>query len=64
MTKRFCDFCGAELCAANHFNNPTEIPTKGKKQAPLMVQITDKVDVCKYCVIDSFMDIDDRPKAG
>lgn len=71
--KYFCDFCGEEITKANACKlNETErlgATVIGKTGTKLSVQlhtaadhVWNKGEFCKYCILDAFNKLDDRPK--
>jgi hypothetical protein len=63
-TKTFCDICGKELLGLKDNFGPTYSTLEGVKgtyKMRLEIHSGRVVDACKYCIIDSFKSLDDRP---
>lgn len=65
MIKTYCDFCGEEIRNRNVFDS-TGIKSKLKQKQIYIttlltvVSTSGNIDCCKYCVIDSVKQVDDR----
>lgn len=75
MIKYFCDYCGDEITDTNKAFGGTTcdarlgvgMKVKGKKLDLELIVGDDagssSVDLCKYCILDAFKKLDDRPQA-
>ena len=74
MIKTYCDMCGEEITKKNKFNQSFQINKliarhpAGLCELIGMIIIGDiyvnknNADVCKYCILDAIIDLDDRKK--
>ena len=74
MKKTFCDMCGEEITKKNESNKACQIERLIKRHPVGLCKLTIDVifdnilvnsnpgDVCKYCLLDGILALDDRPK--
>ena len=73
MVRRFCDMCGTELLKNNSLDDHTlkgKLQRNEKPKNTLNINIQTALngvwnegDFCKYCVIDTVKNLDNRPKS-
>ena len=70
MKKTFCDRCNEEIFSQTEIPKAVEVPT-GLARPNYTLVVTTKpsdgttvVDLCKYCVIEAFTRLDDRPQCA
>lgn len=69
MKKIICDECGTEITRENDIygdKEPLDIEFKtpeGGWMACLEMPNDNRGDICRYCVLDAFARLDDRPRA-
>lgn len=65
-SKRFCDGCDRLMAdGMDYYELAPTLKRHGKGAKPkLLVRVDDggDWDICKYCILDAFAALDDRPK--